>query len=469
MKEIYISEQAFLAIVFAAAEVYRRESYGLLFGYALPGKVIVEGALPYQTAERRFSEVSLFERENKIIQSLIARFPKHEYLGEFHSHADYRGREAQAALTPEDLDAIGGELDAIRDEVLADLGERDAAYIRKVVKVQRGLEGAGRAALLVSLFPPAWLAGTTALSVAKVLENMELGHNVMHGQWDWMRDPEIHSTTWEWDNVTAAEGWKKSHNYEHHSYTNVVGKDRDLGYTLLRLDADQPWKPFHLAQPLYNIVLAVGFQWGVALYDLELDEARKGRKPWSRVASDVSRLGRKAARQIGKDYVAWPLLSGFSAVPALLGNLTANVVRNVWTHTVIFCGHFPDGAETFDFNESDLDGESRGGWYVRQLLGSCNVDGPPVLHLMTGNLSYQIEHHLFPDLPSNRYAEVAPRVRALCERYDLPYVSGPLPKQYAQVVRKILRMSLPGGGQATPDEAADATATRQDAILRLVA
>lgn len=106
MKEIYISEQAFLAIVFAAAEVYRRESYGLLFGYALPGKVIVEGALPYQTAERRFSEVSLFERQNKVIQSLIARFPKHEYLGEFHSHADYRGREAQAALTPEDLDSM---------------------------------------------------------------------------------------------------------------------------------------------------------------------------------------------------------------------------------------------------------------------------------------------------------------------------------------------------------------------------
>jgi fatty acid desaturase len=368
-------------------------------------------------------------------------------------------------LTPDDLDDIGAELDGIRDELMSDLGERDAAYIRKVVKVQRGLEGAGRGALLVSLFPPAWLAGTTALAVAKVLENMELGHNVMHGQWDWMRDPEIHSTTWEWDNVSAAEGWKKSHNYEHHTYTNIVGKDRDLGYTLLRLDAEQPWKPFHLAQPLYNIVLAVGFQWGVALYDLELDEARKGRKPWARVASDVSRLGRKAARQIAKDYIAWPLLSGPSAVPTLLGNLTANVVRNVWTHTVIFCGHFPDGAETFDFDESDLDSESRGGWYVRQLLGSCNVDGPPVMHLMTGNLSYQIEHHLFPDLPSNRYAEVAPRVRALCERYGLPYVSGPLPNQYAQVLRKILRMSLPGGGEAAPE----AAPARQDPILRLVA
>ena len=368
-------------------------------------------------------------------------------------------------LTPADLDEIGRELDAIRDELMADRGERDAAYIRKVVKVQRGLEGAGRAALLVSLFPPAWLAGTTALSVAKVLENMEIGHNVMHGQWDWMRDPEIHSATWEWDNVSSAAGWKKSHNYEHHTYTNIVGKDRDLGYTLLRLDPDQPWKPFHLAQPLYNIVLAVGFQWGVALYDLELDEARKGRKPWSRVVSDVGRLGRKAARQIAKDYVAWPLLAGPSALPALLGNLTANVTRNVWTHAVIFCGHFPDGAETFDFDESELDEESRGAWYVRQLLGSCNIDGPPVMHLMTGNLSYQIEHHLFPDLPSNRYAEVAPRVRELCERYGLPYVSGPLPTQYAQVLRKILRMSLPGGGETAPETATE----RQEPALRMAA
>ena len=132
-----------------------------------------------------------------------------------------------------------------------------------------------------------------------------------------------------------------------------------------------------------------------------------------------------------------------------MGNLTANIARNVWTHTVIFCGHFPDGAETFDFDESGLEDESRGDWYVRQLLGSCNVDGPDFMHLMTGHLSYQIEHHLFPDLPSNRYAEVAPRVRALCERYDLPYVSGPLPQQYAQVVRKILRMSLPGGGESS--------------------
>ena len=62
---------------------------------------------------------------------------------------------------------------------------------------------------------------------------------------------------------------------------------------------------------------------------------------------------------------------------------------------------------------------------------------------MTGNLSHQIEHHLFPDLPSNRYAEVAPRVRDLFDRYGLNYVTGPLPKQVASAWWKVIRLSLP--------------------------
>jgi linoleoyl-CoA desaturase len=358
-------------------------------------------------------------------------------------------------LTASDLEALGAELDAIRDEVVADLGERDARYIRRVIGVQRTLEAGGRAALLVSLLPPAWLAGTAALTVAKILENMEIGHNVMHGQWDWMRDPEIHSSTWEWDNVSSAEGWKNSHNFQHHTFTNVVGKDRDLGYEIMRIDPDQPWHPIHLAQPFYNVALAVLFEWGVALHDLELDEVRRGRKPWSAAKADLGRLLRKARRQVVKDYIVSPALAGPSALPALLGTVTANVARNVWSHAVIFCGHFPNGVETFDYTEEDLDGETRGGWYVRQLLGSANLEGSRLFHLMSGNLSFQIEHHLFPDVPSNRYAEIAPRVREICARYGLPYTSGPLHRQYAQVLLKIARYALPGGGGGVASDEAE--------------
>jgi linoleoyl-CoA desaturase len=349
---------------------------------------------------------------------------------------------AQATLSPEQVAEFGRELDALRAEVMASRGERDVQYIHKIVAVQRGLEVGGRAALMISILPPAWLAGTAALSAAKILENMELGHNILHGQWDWMRDPEIHSSTWEWDSVIPAEGWKHTHNLVHHTWTNVVGKDRDLGYTIFRMSADQPWKPRHLLQPLYNFGLAPLFEFGIALYDLELDEVQRGNKSPKKALSDAGGMLKKWAQQAAKDYLLFPLLSGPSALPTLLGNVTANLARNIWTHTIIFCGHFPDGAE--DFTEDQIEGETRAEWYLRQLRGSANLEGSTLFHIMSGNLSHQIEHHLFPDLPSNRYAEIAPRVRALCERYGLPYTSGPLTKQYLSTWARILRFSLPG-------------------------
>jgi linoleoyl-CoA desaturase len=362
-----------------------------------------------------------------------------------------------AHLSAADVEEIGRRLDAVRDGVLATRGADDAAYIRSVIDLQRKLELGGRALLLGSLLPPAFVAGTAMLSVAKVLENMEIGHNVMHGQWDWMRDPEIHSTTWEWDNATPSSDWKHGHNYVHHTYTNVVGKDRDIGYSFFRLSADSPWRPWHAVQPVVNVLLAAFFEYGIAIYDVELEKVPTGEVSVKDAATHLLRVGRKVGKQVLKDYVAQPLLSGPSFLPALAGTFTANVARNVWTHTVIFCGHFPDGAEIFV--EEQLEGETRGEWYVRQLLGSANIDGGPLMHLMTGNLSYQIEHHLFPDLPSNRYAEVAPVVRALCEEYGLPYTSGPLLTQTWQTWRKVLRYSLPGG-----ERVATEVATRDEPV-----
>jgi NADPH-dependent stearoyl-CoA 9-desaturase len=358
-------------------------------------------------------------------------------------------RNASAAhLSDTDVAELGARLDAVRDEVLASRGASDAAYIRNVITWQRRLEVGGRSMLLVSLLPPAWLAGTGMLSVAKILENMEIGHNVMHGQWDWMRDPEIHSTTWEWDHVSPADSWKFSHNYMHHTYTNVVGKDRDVGYSFLRLSADQKWMPHHLTQPAFNVALACLFEYGIALYDLELEKVPSRQKSLGSVLHEAKGILRKAGKQVVKDYVVQPLLAGPSFLPALAGTVTANVVRNVWAHTVIFCGHFPEGAETFV--EEQLEGETRGEWYLRQLLGSANIEGSEALHLMTGNLSFQIEHHLFPDLPSNRYSEIAPKVQALCEEFGLPYTSGRLPAQYASMWKKLLRHSLPGGTTTGP-------------------
>jgi NADPH-dependent stearoyl-CoA 9-desaturase len=359
-----------------------------------------------------------------------------------------------AHLTPEDIEQIGVELDAIRQEVIDTRGARDAAYIRKVIGTQRKVELGSRAVLLFSLFPPAWLVGTAGLSLAKILENMEIGHNILHGQWDWMRDPKIHSTTWEWDHATPSEQWKHSHNELHHTYTNVIGKDNDLGYGIMRVDEDQPWNPFYLAQPLWNFLNACFFEYGVAAYDLELRGAiKRGRTKDPKFRAEAKAVLKKIRRQVTKDYVVHPALSGPSFLHTIAANFTANLVRNLWSHSVIMCGHFPEGVETFE--KRSIDGETKAEWYVRQMLGSANISGSKLMHILTGNLSHQIEHHLFPDLPSNRYGEIAPKVQALFEKYDLNYCARPLVPQVYSAWHKVLRLSLPNGwlAETTPKNA----------------
>ena len=183
-----------------------------------------------------------------------------------------------ARLTAEQIEELGREFDAIHDEVFADLGDRDRRYITSMIEMHRRLVVLGRLLLFASRYRPAWVAGTAMLSLAKILENMEIGHNVMHGQWDWMNDPQIHSSTWDWDSASTAEAWKHSHNYVHHTYTNIRGKDRDLGYEIMRIDPHQKWHPVYLAQPFYNLVLAAFFEWGVAAHDLDFEAIRKGEK-----------------------------------------------------------------------------------------------------------------------------------------------------------------------------------------------
>jgi linoleoyl-CoA desaturase len=412
---------------------------------------------------------------------------------------DTQGASPLAHLSEQQLEELAREFDAIRDRVMDELGDRDRRYIESMIEMQRRLAVLGRVLLLASRNRAGWWAGTASLSAAKILENMEIGHNVMHGQWDWMNDPRIHSSTWDWDTASTAEAWKHSHNYVHHTYTNIRGKDKDLGYEIMRIDPQQKWNPVYLAQPVYNLILAALFEWGVAFHDLDFEAIRKGKKSKSQVKRELKGIAGKAKSQVVKDYIAWPLVSALAAAAVdaglqarreakqprgMLGrargafanqrfgkaprqsrvrpvaavalesgaktfratakaNATANIVRNVWAYAIIFCGHFPD--QTYTFSPKEVENESRGGWYIRQLTGSANIEGGPMFHIASGNLGYQVEHHLFPDMPSSRYAEIAPQVKDVCERYGLPYNSGPFSQQLGMVQRTILRLALPGG------------------------
>lgn len=367
--------------------------------------------------------------------------------------------KAFAHLTDSDIDALGQDFDAIRRDIESSLGSADATYILRAIRLQRILEAAGRVTLFASRRRAAWLVGTALLTAAKVIEMMELGHNITHGQWDWMNDPEIHSSTWEWDFVGPSAQWRRSHNYVHHTYTNIVGKDEDLGFVVMRLTRDEPWRPIHLAQPMASLAVAATFEWAIAVHDWSLERRHTGIPRRDLLSRPNLDFARKLARQLGKDFLVFPALTGRAFKPTLKANATALLLRNLWSYLVIMCGHFPDGAEKFTVER--LENESRGRWYLRQLLGTANFTAGPALAFMTGNLCYQIEHHLFPDLPSNRYAEIAERVQSLCDKYDLPYTTGSLAGQCWLAHRTVWKLALPDRFlRRTPDDAPETRSER---------
>jgi linoleoyl-CoA desaturase len=239
-----------------------------------------------------------------------------------------------------------------------------------------------------------------------------------------------------------------------------------VGYGVIRVTRDQRWKPFNLVgNLLFNTLLAIGFEWGVGLQHLELGKISKGRDDRKATMIRVREFGIKAGHQVAKDYVVWPALTALSPgatyKSTLKANAVANVIRNVWANAVIFCGHFPDGADKF--TKTDMVGESKGQWYLRQMLGSANFEAGPGLRFMSGNLCHQIEHHLYPDLPSNRLHEISKRVQQVCDKYDLPYTTGSFLIQYGKTWRTIAKLSLPD--KYLSDTRDDAPETRSERMF----
>jgi fatty acid desaturase len=342
---------------------------------------------------------------------------------------------------------LAQELDDIKQDTLNQLGQVDADYIRRIIRIHRYCEWSGRLLLMMGfLLPLLWILGVLLLAVAKILDNMEIGHNVMHGQYDWMNDKYINSHAFEWDIACDGQSWHRVHNYEHHTYTNILGKDRDFGYGLLRLSSDFKWRLKNSWQLLTYLNLSLLFQWGVSYHELAAERLFLGKQKQdrdSRVSHQVlkQRFFNKGARQLIKDYVVFPVLAGPLFLWVFSGNLLANLIRNLWTSTIIFCGHFTEQTQTFD--QQACKNESQGQWYYRQVLGSSNIKGGNMFHILTGHLSFQIEHHLFPDLPASRYQEISPKVQAVLMRHGITYNTGGFFKQYGSVLKRILRYSLP--------------------------
>jgi len=354
-------------------------------------------------------------------------------------------------LTPQQINAFQSELDQLRQSIEARMGQEDFDYIKNVIEIKRYLEISGRLLIHFSLDPVSWSVGVASLTTAHILEAMEVGHNVMHGQYDFQGDPEINSNRYDWTIVATAKNWKRAHNHHHHVYTNVIGKDTDYGFGLFRISDDTKWKPVHLLQPVISPISGLFFEYAVALYDLQLAQyiLPKWLKPEEHaellsrreLIQELREFAVKNSKKSFKEYVFFPLLAGPMAPKVLAGNVAAQLIRNAWAYAVIYCGHLPEG--NFSFTEKEMEAETKGQWSLRQVLGSSNFEGSLLLHILSGHLSHQIEHHLYPDIPAWRYREMGPKVKAICDKYDIPYQSGKMLPQLKTVAKRMVKFAFP--------------------------
>src|SRR4030095_2851910 len=356
---------------------------------------------------------------------------------------------------PEKFKSFAAEIDSLREQIARKLGKEDVDYIKQVKKISRFSEILGRSLIHFSLDPFPWSAGVFTLWIHKQLDIAEIGHSALHGCWDGLIGAEeFYSASFSWNTPIEEESWKRGHNQLHHNYTNVVGRDPDVNFAILRISEKTPWAPHNLFQIGFSLFSAPLFSWALNFYFTGLGDLF--RSPHAEGYTDVlpdrklktilGALGQSAKKLVPYflyNYGLWPLLAGPFWGKVFAGNFTADVMRNLYSWATIYAGHFGDDLEYYD---PSFRPKGRGQWYKSQVEAAHDYKVPQLLSIFCGALDCQIEHHLFPELPPNRLREIRPRVQQICERYGVRYHKAGWGSTLKKSLLRIARMSLPTPG-----------------------
>lgn len=342
------------------------------------------------------------------------------------------------------VEALGRDLDAIRERIEAEVGDVDLRRVRRLDALSQTAQVTGRVLLHFSVEPVGFLVGTGALWLHKQLQATEIGHPALHGAYDRIAGAgRFHSKSFRWDLPIDEESWKSSHNVEHHQYTNVIGRDPDLEYGAIRLSPRVEHRPRHRWQRWSVMYTWLGLGFFMNLHATKLDRQLLGDDP-DVANEETRRRGRKAARKYvpyyAVEYVLFPALAGLGWWKVLLGNWIAETMRDVYSAASIFCGHI--GADVQDW-PADTRPKNRAQWYAMQIQSANDFRVPYALSVLCGGLDYQIEHHLFPKLPPERLRQIAPEVQAACERHGMPYRVASWPQTLRKAFARLRELSRP--------------------------
>lgn len=355
--------------------------------------------------------------------------------------------------TTEKLATFAGEITAVGEEARSKLGSEDIRHIKKMKQISKSSEAIGRALIHFSLDPVTWSVGVLSLWVHHQLETTEIGHSALHGCWDGLKGAEeFYSPSFKWNCPVSEEAWKREHNILHHQYTNIVGRDPDLNYGALRVAEQTSWMPYHLIQIAQFFLTAPLFMWVIGAYATGLtDIFRSGdeEEGYATILPDkkpktILRAFLNSAKKMVPyslyNFAFWPLLAGPFWWKVLGGNLAADALRNIYTCSTIYAGHFGDDLV---YHDKSFKTQGRGEWFKMQIEAAHNYQVPKPISLLCGALDYQIEHHLFPKLPPNRLREIAPKIREICERYGIRYNTSTWGNNLRAGLKRLAKMSLP--------------------------
>jgi fatty acid desaturase len=375
-------------------------------------------------------------------------------------------------LASVDAEGFFRELKALRAQLDANLGEADAAHLRK-------MERWGRVASAVGV-ATAWMAPNPLSAVALGLGRSTrwlLMHHVGHRGYDRVPDMPASRTSKgfakgprrfvDWLDWMLPEAWVFEHNVLHHSHT---GEDADPD--LLERNAEGSLRDTGRPLALRYVQLGLlALTWRASYYAPETlgSLRRKGRREGGALTrAELWELFTRcylpyAAVNFGLYPAAFLLVSPWAAFSVLCNSVMADVVTNLHTFFVVGPNH--TGEDLYRFDSAPANKAER---MVQQVVGSANYrtggDLNDFAHLW---LNYQIEHHLWPDLPMLKYREAQPHVRALCEKYGIPYVQESVWTRARKMVdvvvgkasmKRLVKKSRPGTTLSPAEAAAEASA-----------
>ncbi|MBD8505046.1 fatty acid desaturase [Hoyosella sp. G463] len=356
--------------------------------------------------------------------------------------------------------ALSEEIQDLYARTKARVGEEDLAHIRAVSAYSKAID-ARRRELLRSGGPRAVSRAVVLEMLYRLLQFSELGHNIIHGSYDHLPNAgEFHSDRYDWDfNVDIAE-WKVMHHEGHHPNTNILGRDHDLGYSVVRAQPGQDWFGHHALQ-LLLVGAATPFFPQVAPFVVTNASRQMTNSPFFSV--DTLRVpARVAYRDTVRRLITEPRAAGSRFLPTLLGNHVGGVAGYLAVLFLVIIEHHAGDVEVFPEPGPD---ETRDEYYTRQIRATRNFlrndkldsvlarileeevpyENRPDFRIFYGGLDTHIEHHLFPDLPPNRQREVAAQVKEIALRHGLPYHETPIGDTAALLVQALAGLSVPVG------------------------